>query len=538
MYNINFEDIQYILFLVIVILQIRFFIKTRNAISRFKTAIPPVNDIHISAIGLTTDELESIFERDVLNDPESVKPWQSSWESAGEPEDGGEPLIKIKVVKTTNNPGEVFTSITEALNKYLFYNRHSVADFHLIKDIVERNTSTLEDEINLTISTPLYLGLMGTMLGIVIGLFSMSHLMTMNVSDKGLSTGIATLLGSVKIAMIGSFVGLAFTIINSAVAFRGTKYKLEAKKNAFYTLIQIELLPALNQGMESTLESLQINLSKFNEGFGQNLGKLSGVFDKNYEAIKLNKDLIDQLNSSKVAEITEYNVKVLGELKTSVAQFEKFNKLFKNVDDYLEATYRLADKSTEVLQRTDNLRTIAEKIQETISRNQELFEFLQNHFKELTDFKEKVTQAVAESGFKVRDAFNDVNKMMIDAGEMLRTESALRNIESQKVFAEFTLELKKSFEVQTESFQKAAEEQRESFRLAVEEKKSNLDQLSNLGPLLSEVKSLKTTGGGSNTDKLLYQLHELNRMLRHIESDIRRPFFKKMFTKGRYEEEQ
>ena len=531
MYNIEGENLEYLLFFVIVILQIWFFRKTRLAIRDFKVAIPAVNDVHIATTKLTEAELERLFSSNAL----SVKPWHTAWKNPDKSVEENEQLVKIKVVTCTNNKSTVFTNIIDSLNKYLICNRHSVADFELIKDIVERNTNTLEDEVNLTLSTPLYLGLMGTMMGIVIGLFSMSHLMNISVSDKDLSVGIAILLGSVKIAMIGSFVGLAFTIINSAVVFKGTKYKVEARKNAFYTFIQVSLLPTLNTGMGSTLESLQRNLFAFNEAFGRNLGTLSGVFDKNYEAIKLNKELIDQLNSNKVAEITEYNVRVLKELKIAVGQFEKFNTLFGNVDEYIQETYKLTDKTTELLQRTDNFETIADKIVETVGRNQELFQFLQNHFAELKDFKEKVTATVATVSFGITDAFKQMNKEMVDKSKELSVEAALRNEDSRKVFAEFTKDLKTSFEEQTASYRVAVEKQAESFRLAVEEKKSNLDYLGNLGPLLTEVKSLKNAGGNYNTDKLLSQLNELNHMLKWVEEDINTPILKKLFTKRRHE---
>ena len=101
----------------------------------------------------------------------------------------------------------------------------------MIQDIVDRQINTLEDQIRPLISLPLYLGLMTTMIGIILGLFSMPDLasaMTGNFekNDSLLNEGITSLIGGVKIAMIASFIGLGLTTFLSTKIFR------EAQKRA------------------------------------------------------------------------------------------------------------------------------------------------------------------------------------------------------------------------------------------------------------------------------------------------------------------
>lgn len=136
------------------------------------------------------------------------------------------------------------------------------------------------------------------MLGIVIGLFSMPDLglvLDTKAKDVMLNDGISLLIGGVTFATIVSFSGLLLTIINSGWAFKGSRSLMETKKNDFYTFIQIELLPIINQGLASTLESLQRNLLKFNEEFTVNLGQLSGIFDSNTKTITAQKELLDAI---------------------------------------------------------------------------------------------------------------------------------------------------------------------------------------------------------------------------------------------------
>ena len=233
----------------------------------------------------------------------------------------------------------MFQKILYSINTYLIRNQGATADFNLIKDITERNADAVEDDINLTISIPLYLGLMGTMLGIVIGLFTMSSLSSTfggRAGDDVLAQGISVLLGGVKIAMIASFVGLFLTVLNSGWYFKGSKTLVEANKNEFYSFVQTELLPTVNQSLGSTFDTLQRNLLKFNDEFTANIGRLTGIFDSNVEALGLQEKILSSIDQMDIGTIAKYNVTVLRELQESTKEFEKFNTHFSNLNSFLE----------------------------------------------------------------------------------------------------------------------------------------------------------------------------------------------------------
>src|SRR5690606_28850043 len=83
---------------------------------------------------------------------------------------------EVNIIESDAKKNCVFEKILFSVNNYLIRNRGAASDFNLIKDIVERNTDAVEEDINSSIGIPLYLGLMGTMMGIVIGLFNMPDL--------------------------------------------------------------------------------------------------------------------------------------------------------------------------------------------------------------------------------------------------------------------------------------------------------------------------------------------------------------------------
>jgi hypothetical protein len=531
----NVEAIEYILFLVIIAYQIHFFLKTRNKIEEFKLSIPSIKNISLIPIKLNDDEIEEF----ITHGKVSVNEEHSSDDN----NDIKSQRLKILTSKLRNS--KTFTNILNSINKYLVRNCSSVADFNLIKDIVERNTDSLEEEINLTISTPLYLGLMGTMLGIVIGLFSMTDVIG---TDGGSSDGIAILLGSVKVAMIASFVGLLLTIVNSAIIFKGTKYRVEANKNDLFTLIQVELLPSLNQGMAATFQSLQRNLFSFNEKFDSNLDRLTTVFDKNYESILMQKQLAEFLDKTKMSEMTKYNVQVLRELNIAIIEFEKFNIMFKNINSYLSNSFQLTDKSNELLSRTGNFEVIANTIGQNISQSNELLQFLTTHFSDLKSHSQKVNESVSEVSYGIKDVFDQLKNSLQSESRILNEEAALRNEESKYVFTSFIDQLKKSFEIQEDEFKISMlnfskelklsfENQEELFKASIEEKKSNLDYLKFLEPLFTEVKSQNQSQQKGNTIKLSEDLSEMGRTLQNANSILetlaesdKRSIIKKLFN--------
>jgi len=119
-----------------------------------------------------------------------------------------EKYIEVTLIRSDEENNPIVKKILHSVNTYLLRNKGAVSDFNLIKDVVDRNTDAVDEEINNLLPIPLYLGLVGTMMGIVIGLFLMP-----SISDENFDKAIDTLIGGVKIAMIASFVGLLLTII-------------------------------------------------------------------------------------------------------------------------------------------------------------------------------------------------------------------------------------------------------------------------------------------------------------------------------------
>lgn len=479
------ELIETILVGVIVLIQLYVFTRTYLQIRVFRNIIPNVNSLFVSKIFVPVADLETLSPREILENVDNYRDndeaaFDAIEEYSYDDEETEVEKTEVNIIEVDTKQNKVFKKILYSVNNYLIRNRGAASDFNLIKDIVERNTDAVEEDINLSVGVPLYLGLMGTMMGIVIALFNMPDLnIELGSAQTGqkLDEGIAMLIGGVKIAMIASFMGLMLTIINSGWIFKGSRSFSEARKNEFYTFIQIELLPLINQGLASTLESLQRNLLKFNDEFSTNLKGLTGIFDASRSSIREQKELLDALDKAKISEMTRYNVKVLQQLDVSVEKFEKFNSYMTNVTQFVENSQLIVGRTNELLARTDNFKTIADNLENKLNQSHLLMEFLSSHFNKLEEHKEFTSNAVADVGHSISETFKELKEHIQNSSEAVK---------------QFTVD------------------ETEALKSALSESKTNLSNLEHLATLKSDV-SLFKNSAASQGERLKQAIDDLNK---------------------------
>lgn len=224
-------------------------------------------------------------------------------------------------------PGEnpLQKEINRVLNNYLIRNKGAASDYGLIKDVVERNCNSLEEEIETQTPWPLYFGLMGTMLGIIVGIGDIAINVGFDQFVEKPEEHIGGLMGDVAMAMIVSCCGILFTTTLSFFA-KKAKSILETRKNAFYSWFQSELMPIISKENASTgLKRLEENLSKFNESFEDNVKELNATFSVVKETSGNQALLMKTLNKMDLKKMAEANIEILSRFNQTVGQLEKFN---------------------------------------------------------------------------------------------------------------------------------------------------------------------------------------------------------------------
>lgn len=259
----------------------------------------------------------------------------------------------------SSHSNSIYNEIQTSINNYLSVNKSGVSDFHLMKDIVDRNCDAQEDEINTQIPIPLYLGLVGTMVGILVGIGNLwisGGLNDLLNGGKGSSgaEGVESLLGGVALAMISSIFGILLTTFGSLIA-KNTKATVEKNKHIFLSWIQAKLLPNLSNDTASTLEKMSQNLVAFNNTFSTNTSELGKALSQVNESYRLQTLLLKEVKQIADKDISVKNFQLYNVLKNSTDEIGTLATYLNNVNDYLANVKALNEKLDASEQRTRSI---------------------------------------------------------------------------------------------------------------------------------------------------------------------------------------
>lgn len=392
-----------------------------------------------------------------------------------EPSEEVEDEVEITYINAFNEKNgsishSLLIKIINAINSYLLKNKGATGDFLLIKDIVERYCDTKREEIETQLPMPLYMGLMGTMLGIIIGIGYIAVVSGFSAFINNPSGSIGTLMGGVAIAMIASLIGIVLTTYGSWAA-KSASSQVEDDKNGFYTWIQTELLPVLG-GTENSLMRLQENLLKFNRSFSTNTTKLDKALQRVETSYENQIELIQTIQQLDIKKMATANVSVLRELQACTPQLERFSQYMHNVNEFinqLNALNRNLDSQEKRTQLIEKMGT-----------------FFEQEVKDIEQRKAAISQAVGTVDDRLQQTLHSLqenaDKSMQDMNEAL--------IRKQDIF------------------NKALDEQQEVFKRKIQENGNVLDELKKLDDVVLAI--------GIQGEKLDAELESLNTLKTEI----------------------
>lgn len=353
---------------------------------------------------------------------------------------------EITLISTTSKKNPVLGKILTYINTYLIRNKGAVSDFNLVKDIVERNCDAVDEEINAQIPIPLYLGLIGTMLGIVIGVGYMALIgfdSLMNFQNGGGNNGIIVLMGGVGIAMISSFIGLTYTTITSGIFYKGAKSVIESLKNEFYTFIQTDLLPTISSSASNSIATLKSNLDKFNEEFSVNVRRFDVILSQIHTSFENQTSIISDLKEIDFNKLAETNINVFQELTRSTNEISKFNDYLKQINTLIEKATTLNEKLQGDLDDIENRKKVVSKAFLTVNDS------FEKGLKTLKENADERLEEVKKAAGKMQDEFEKfLEKNKSEISEIVINEkTGLQEhlVQNREVLAE----LKKHSELRT-----------------------------------------------------------------------------------------
>ena len=372
--------------------------------------------------------------------------------------EGDHHKVKVHLIcldNQTRNP--LIIKVIDTINSYLLKNKGGVSDFNLMKDIVERNCDAIDEEINQQLPIPIYLGLMGTILGIILGLWSI-HFDPQNFMES-----VTDLIESVKLAMVCSFMGLLLTTILSAKSYRGAKAKLEEQKNELFTFIQIELLPRLTMDANSSIVAMQAHIEKFNHDFAENVTNFDGIMVRILSVFDDQVQLQEELKELDIKQLAALNTNTLAELRKSMTEFEKFNQYLNLMNSFVQKTAQITDSVNDQLRRTDDIKHVISSMEENIENNRLVMEKLQNFLQKVEAHNTLIT-ATASLDDTLTDAIDQLRKHVQEEINAIKVHTSQASLDLNQLLLSEKGNL---------------------------EKLKNLDSLSNLQQLVQSVTSMK-----------------------------------------------
>lgn len=339
-----------------------------------------------------------------------------------------------KLQINTSHNSEAFINIVSTLNRYLDENSDQVSDYHLMKDVVDRNRDISESEIETLIPFTQYIGLVGTMIGIFFGVIflvfggGIERLMSGNSSALA-DSGVTDLLGGVALAVISSAVGLGLTM-RASYLFKEAKSKVELRENNFLSWIQSELLPNLSTDFTATLVKMTNNLKDFNETFSSNTQKLDNTLSKVNDTYVDQVKLLETLEKINISKFASANVKVYQSLKDSTDEIALLAASLKDTRLYIESVKELTSRLGEADERVKTWERMGQFFEKEINEIEKRKAFiseavgnvdekLESSFKQLGRFSKEKVDDMAE---KIVDQNEKLDKVMLQQQELLESK--------------------------------------------------------------------------------------------------------------------
>lgn len=399
-----------------------------------------------------------------------------------------------QTVSGINGEGNsVFKLIKDNINDYLGNSQGSVIDYNILKDAVDRNCETIEDEINAQMPVPLYCGLAGTMAGVIVGLFSLlsedsiSNLMTSGsksvesatLAMNGAASGINDLLAGVALAMVASILGIVLTTVNS-VLFKQFKRQEEEGKNKFLSWVQSILLPELPNDISDSFSMFVDNLNRFNDTFRENTRGLGHTLEQINGAYSTQADIIKTIQQMNVTRMATANVKVLNALSDCTDKLEQFNVYLNSIQGYTNEIEAFRQQ----LSSEANMVYLLEEMRATLSS-------IKNFFKtELGEIDQR-KQAI-------RNSVDNVDTYVTKALENLKSSSVTSVDDLKKAIDDQSEGLKNFLDQEKQMLQDMSQEVRNEFDRQISQIPNLAKRLEDITKVPSQLESLSGSIAESN----------------------------------------
>ncbi|MEM7368733.1 MAG: hypothetical protein AAF587_09015 [Bacteroidota bacterium] len=247
-----------------------------------------------------------------------------------------------------------FRDILYMTNDYLRRNKGS-SQGERLQEIAERKSESQEEAIETNLPLPLYIGLLATFTGVIIGLIKIAMV---GVSDAA----IQSFIGGVVVGMIGSASGLLLTVRSNA-AFKDRKEDRDKGMETYFNFLRTKVFHPESAPVQGSVKGLRDSLAAFQDGFAQYQGQMNESLGDTLRLFSELKDVFRQIRSIEQElkgintflhgndELIEKQTKFLESYHQKAESFTKklgtsFQSIDKQVGAMVDENIRVLDQST------------------------------------------------------------------------------------------------------------------------------------------------------------------------------------------------
>lgn len=297
------------------------------------------------------------------------------------------------------------------INHYIVKTK-GTTEFSVIQNKVERKLSMREGQASAKISFPTYIGLMGTFLGVLMGIFAF----TLGLNDKDVisNDSIQSLLAGVIVSMFTSGVGLFLSTRNTA-KLGDVKKSVEEDKNEFYDFVQTELMPSIDTSLSSAIAKLHETVDNFEPTFNNVITRFQQTFDRCTQAFGDNFEKnVRTISNAIIAmgnNIDKINKNI--KLQEKILSTLRSGEIVRGMDKYVEAAERFTLVTGAIDKFEETRQLMLNAAHEAIAIQQSYDESL------------RVPLQVASKINMILDRITSFEQSLKDLGESLRDREVL-----------------------------------------------------------------------------------------------------------------
>jgi hypothetical protein len=406
--------------------------------------------------------------------------------------EGEEGVIDITYLEY-NNKSRVLATMVKYINVYLIKNKGVTIDFHLIKDIIDKHAETSQNEIENRIPAPLYLGLAATMLGIIIGLFSVNF-----DSDSDALNAIQPLINGVKWAMSASVIGLIITTIFSIKIYKDAQVEVDEEKSEFLSKLQSELMPKMATGKMPEVAILSDKLDVFARNTTSSISHLDNIVRATSNTVEREQQLIQDIRKLDVSKITSANVQIFSKLDDMMDSFANFANYYNKLNSSMKGTTDLVTKLQSFITSSENINVVLEGIKNNIEKSNAATTFFNAHIQSFERYGDAVNEAIINADSKMTKAIGELGRLTEEQFNLFN--EAIATFDS-KLSTAFSLSVEKftnAMNAQILRTEDAFENSRPKF-----EKLNKLDQLDNINNRLESLEKNLSTVMNRNSQEMI-----------------------------------